>query len=87
MVFFEDEGADSNMIDYGGENSLHHLIQGFMKAPNNIGKCIDTVRILSNNNPFLVKLINNFGESAYDYACKWNRISRGRQMVSMNGKP
>ena len=34
-----------------------------------------------------MKLINNFGESAYDYACKWNRISSGRQMVTMNGKP
>ena len=86
-VFFEDEGADSSIIDYGGENALHHLIQGFIKAPNNIDKCIDTVRILLNNNPFLVKLNNKFGESAYDYACKWISISRGRQIVIMNGEP
>jgi hypothetical protein len=85
--FFEDEGADSNMIDYGGENALHHLIQGFVKAPNNIGKCIDTVRILLNNNPFLVNLKNNFGESAYDYACKWISITRGRHKVTLNNKP
>ena len=86
-VFFEDEGADSNMIDYGGENALHHLIQGLIKAPNNIDKFIDTVRVLLNNNPFLVKLHNNFGESAYDYACEWSKISSGRQIVIMNGKP
>ena len=85
-AFFEDEGADSNMIDNGGENALHHLIQGFIKAPNNIDKCIDTVRILLNNNPFLVELKNNIGESAYDYACKWISISRGRHMVTLNNK-
>jgi ankyrin repeat protein len=86
-VFFEDEGADSNMIDYGGENALHHLIHGFIKSPNNIGKCINTIRILLNNNPFLVKLHNNFGETAYDYACAWRKINHGRQSVIMNGKP
>ena len=85
--FFEDNGADSNIFDYGRENALHHLIQGFIKEPNSIGKCCDTLRILLNNNPFLVKLNNKFGESAYDYACKWSRISHGRQMVTMNGKP
>ena len=85
--FFEDEGADSNMIDNGGENALHHLIQGFIKAPNNIDKFIDTVHILLNNNPFLVKINNNFGESTYDYACEWRKISSGRQIVKMNGKP
>jgi ankyrin repeat protein len=85
-ALFEDKGADSNMIDNGGENALHHLIQGFIKAPNKIDKCIDTVRILLNNNPFLVELKNNFGESAYDYACKWISISRGRHMVTLNNK-
>ena len=86
-AFFENGGADSNMIDYGGENALHHLIHGFIKSPNNIGKFINTIHILLNNNPFLVKLHNNFGETAYDYACAWSKISRGRQSVIMNGKP
>ena len=63
------------------------LIQGLIKAPNNIDKFIDTVRVLLNNNPFLVKLHNNMGESAYDYAYEWSKISRGRQIVIMNGKP
>ena len=34
-----------------------------------------------------MKLHNNNGESAYDYACEWSKISRGRQLVIMNGKP
>ena len=86
-AFFENGGADSNMVDYSGENALHHLIQGFIKAPNNIDNFIETVYVLLNNNPFLVKLLNNNGESAYDYAYEWSKISRGRQIVIMNGKP
>jgi ankyrin repeat protein len=78
--------ADTNMIDYGGENALHHIIQGFINDPSKHESCIATIRYLLKRNPFLVMGKNNSGETAYDYACKWEEIKRGRQTVTMNGK-
>ena len=82
----ENPNTDSDMMDYGGENALHHALQGYMKTPRFAYSYIQTIHVLLKKNPFLVIKKNNNGESPYDYAMKLKTITHGRQMIQLNGK-
>jgi ankyrin repeat protein len=77
---------DVNLTDNGGENALHHIIQGYINNAHSTESCKTTVHFLLSKNPFLVRQKNNFGETAYDYACRWSKIVNVRDMVPMNGR-
>jgi ankyrin repeat protein len=81
----EHPGVNINMIDDGGENALHHIIQGYIRNPIN-DPCLETIHYLLKSNPFLVIQNNPYGESPLDYVYKWNINRGGHQMLSMNGK-
>jgi ankyrin repeat protein len=82
----ENKNTDNDMIDYGGENALHHTIQGYINCPRYSSNYTTNVHYILTKNPFLVIKKNNYNESAYDYAMKLKQITHGRQMLQMNGK-
>lgn len=58
------------MIDNGGENALHHMMQGLRRYHCNSAEYMNSLNILLNANPFLVNNPNKSNESAYEYAIK-----------------
>jgi ankyrin repeat protein len=81
--------VNENEIDNQGENGLHCMIRCFFFNyafyTRNI-HYINSVHILLQNNPFLVTMKNNSGETPIDYAVKIHSICSDDKYVWINGK-
>ena len=74
-----------NITDYGGENALHHVIQGSIKNPR-YDYCFDTIHILLKTTPFLVNMKNSFSETPLHYVRIMNKDKGGLIVPKINGK-
>lgn len=76
---------DINITDYGGENALHHVIQGYIKNPRN-DDCSETIHILLQKTPFLVNMKNSAFETPLHYVQIMNKDRGGLIFPKINGK-
>ena len=74
-----------NITDKGGENALHHVIQGYIKNPRN-DDCLETIHILLRTTPFLVNMKNSAFETPLHYVRLMNKDRGGLICIKMNGK-
>ena len=83
LMSFSD--IDINITDNGGENALHHIIQGYIKNPRN-DDCITTIHYLLKKSPFLVNMKNSAFETPLHYVYLMNKDRGGLIWIMMNGK-
>ena len=83
LMSFSD--IDINITDNGGENALHHIIQGYIKNPRN-DDCITTIHYLLKKTPFLVNMKNSAFETPLHYVYLMNKDRGGMIWIMMNGK-
>ena len=74
-----------NITDKGGENALHHVIQGYIKNPRN-DDCLETIHIFFKTTPFLVNMKNSAFETPLHYVRLMNKDRGGLICIKMNGK-
>ena len=91
----DNPGVDIMLIDFGGENALHHIIQRYCSLLHSAAggtECLnklsmECIHMLLTKNPYLVCQENNAKETAYDYACKWRDTRKHRHTnVRLNNK-
>jgi ankyrin repeat protein len=81
-------GININITDYGGENALHHIIQGYIKKikPRDNDHCLETIHCLLKTSPFLVNIKNSAYETPLDYVRLMNKDRGGLIFPKINGK-
>jgi ankyrin repeat protein len=83
LMSFSD--IDINITDHGGENALHHIIQGYIKNPRN-DDCLKAIHLLLKKTPFLVNMKNSAFETPLHYVRLMNKDRGGMIWIMMNGK-